>query len=776
MATSVGNPRIIRVGSERVELSENALRVLEQRYLLKDEEGRIVETPEEMFRRVARDMALAGEKFGDDPEEWEEKFYEVMAKLEFIPNSPTLMNAGTKIRQFSACFVLPIGDSMDSIFETLKNTALIHKTGGGTGFDFSNLRPEGDIVGSTKGVASGPISFMKVYDSATEQVKQGGRRRGANMGILHVWHPDIEKFVVAKDKEGEIRNFNISVGVTDEFMRAVIEDREFPLINPRTKEIVRRIRAKELFEKIAYQAWKNGEPGLIFFDTVNRFNPTPKLGEIRSTNPCGEVPLLPYESCNLGSINLSKFVSNGKIDWKRLEYVVRVATRFLDNVIEASDFPISEINEATRRTRKIGLGVMGFADMLIKLGIRYDSEDALKIAEKVMERISYWSMDESVNLSLERGPFPAFEDSIYPEGELPFRWREGELVEEWESLIDRIKRYGIRNATTTSIAPTGTISIIAGCSSGIEPLFSIAYVKSVTVGDLVEVNPLFEESIKKAGIYSEDLMRRVAEEGRISGIEEIPEEIKRTFRTALEISPEWHIRMQASFQKFVALSISKTINMPNSAEVEDVMRAYKLAWELGCKGITVYREGSREEQVLYVGTEKRKEEKKVIRPRPRPHLTYGATIKMPTGCGNLYVTINEDEKGLFEVFARLGKAGGCAASQTEAIGRLISLALRSGVDVSALVKQLRGIRCPSPHWSEDGLILSCPDAIGKAIEKYIKWRNGIKSKINGIKINLERETKGESNEVIGVCPNCGNPLAHQEGCATCPACGYTKCL
>jgi ribonucleoside-diphosphate reductase alpha chain len=564
-----------------LKLSLNAISVLERRYLLKDESGRIIETPSQMFRRVAKAIASVDSIYDKSAnvEAVEEEFYRVMANLEFLPNSPTLMNAGTDIGQLSACFVLPVGDSIEEIFDALKYMALIHKSGGGTGFSFSRLRPRGDIVKSTMGVASGPVSFMKIFDVATEVIKQGGRRRGANMGILRVDHPDIIEFITAKEREGVLTNFNISVGVTDEFMEAVENDEYYSLVNPRNGAVVRRLKARAIFDLIATAAWKTGDPGLIFLDEINRRNPTPHVGVIESTNPCGEVPLLPYESCNLGSINLSRMVKDGEIDWDKLRRTVRTAVHFLDNVIDANNYPIPQIEKATKANRKIGLGVMGFAEMLIKLGIPYDSEEAVATAEKVMSFISDEARKKSVELGEERGSFPNFPGSV------------------WEKMGYK----AMRNATVTSIAPTGTISIIAGTSSGIEPLFAVAFVRNVMGTQLFEINPVFEQIAKERGFYSTELISKIAKTGSVQGLSEVPPDVRRLFVTALEIAPEWHVRMQAAFQKYTDNAVSKTVNLPHEATIDDVKRIFMMAWKLKCKGITVYRYGSKAEQVLVVG-------------------------------------------------------------------------------------------------------------------------------------------------------------------------------
>ncbi len=568
--------------ADELKLSVNAVSVLERRYLQKNEEGKVIETPRQMFERVAKTIAAADLLYNKatDVESVEEEFLRLMTSLEFIPNSPTLMNAGTRIGQLSACFVLPVGDSMQSIFDSLKYAALIHQTGGGTGFSFSRLRPKGDVVGSTKGIASGPVSFMRIYDTATDVIKQGGRRRGANMGILRVDHPDIIEFITAKSKEGFLTNFNISVALTDSFMKALEKDDEYELINPRTKMPVNKLKASNVFNLMATMAWATGDPGAIFIDRINEFNPTPQIGEIESTNPCGEQPLLPYESCNLGSINLSNMVKDD-ILWDKLRYTIRASVHFLDNVIDVNKFPLPQTESITKANRKIGLGVMGFADMLIQLGIPYDSKEALTMAEKLMSFISKEAIQKSVELADERGSFPNFDGSL------------------WQKRGYK----AIRNSTVTTIAPTGTISIIAGCSSGIEPIFAVSFVRNVLEGTkLLEVNPIFEEIAKKRGFYSADLMMEIAKKGSVQEIDGVPEDVKRLFVTALDIEPEWHVRMQAAFQKYTDNAVSKTINLPHDASVEDVRDAYLLAYKLGCKGITVYRYGSKREQVLYLGS------------------------------------------------------------------------------------------------------------------------------------------------------------------------------
>ncbi len=718
-------------------LNENALIVLKKRYQRKDSKGRTIETPEELFERVADSIAKADEVFGEKPaavEKTRKKFLTLMTSMAFLPNSPTLMNAGSTLGQLAACFVLPIEDSMESIFETLKQTALIHKSGGGTGFSFSRIRPANDVVHSTAGISSGPLSFMSVFDVATETVKQGGTRRGANMGILRVDHPDIEAFTKSKNDLKRYNNFNISVAVTDEFMEACENDSQYSLVNPRTGKVEKRLKAREVFEMIAHSAWLSGEPGVIFIDRINRDNPTPELGEIESTNPCGEQPLLPLESCTLGSINLSKITVKGKIDFNKLKKAIHTAVHFLDNVIEVNKYPLEQIKEKSRATRKIGLGVMGFADMLISMGIAYDSDEAVKTAEEVMSFVDTESKTASAALAKKRGNFPAYKMSIH----------------------DNAKKPDMRNAATTTIAPTGTISIIAGVSSGIEPLFAVAHSRHVLDGrKLFEINPQFVKATKKAGIYSDDLVNKVATLGSVQNIAEVPGDLKAIFKTSHDIAPQWHIKMQAAFQKYTDNAVSKTVNCPPETSREDVENIYLSAYKAGCKGVTIYRYGSRETQVLNIGTEETDESR--VAPRARPVRTKGMTERISTGCGKLYVTVNFDEKGMCEVFAQMGKTGGCASSQIEAAGRLISLALRSGVNIDSILKQLIGIRCPSPAWQSQKMVLSCPDAIAQVLK------------------NIANSDYVENVPVMGVCPECGGAVSHQEGCLVCHICGYSKC-
>jgi ribonucleoside-diphosphate reductase alpha chain len=635
--------------AELLKLSKNAMTVLAKRYLKRDVDGNPLETPVDMFRRVAKTIDAVEPKVNGKKKSFEKKYFQMMTELDFLPNSPTLMNAGRELGQLSACFVLPVGDSMESIFEAIKNTALIHKSGGGTGFSFSRIRPANDEVQSTSGVSSGPLSFMSVFDAATETIKQGGTRRGANMGILRVDHPDIMDFIMAKRDQTVLTNFNISVGMTEAFMEAVEKGADYDIINPRNGKVVKQLNASKVFNQIVDMAWSNGEPGIIFLDRLNRDNPTPHIGEIESTNPCGEQPLLPYESCNLGSLNLANMVKDGGVDWDKLEETAQLSTRFLDNVIEANKYPLKEIDEMTRANRKIGLGVMGWADMLILLGIPYNSKDAIELGEKVMKFINDKSHEMSIQLAKERGAFPNFKGSSY----------------------DKTGAEPIRNATCTTIAPTGTISIIANSSSGVEPLFAVSYVRQVLDNNkLIEVHPIFEKIARERGFYSEDLMQEIAEKGTVQGIDAVPEDVRRIFVTSHDITPEDHVLMQAAIQRHTDNAVSKTVNFCSDATRDDVATVYRLAYKQGCKGVTIYRDGSRDMQVLSVAKKEEEkpeaavpmESKKPSRKRERPRALTGSTYQMETGCGPLYITVNQDEKGLFELFTTMGKAGGCAGT------------------------------------------------------------------------------------------------------------------
>ena len=792
IALALSEAGISRLINERTqELTENAKVVLDRRYLSKDREGNILEDPNGMFRRVAQNLSQADLNYGATEEQrqaTEDEFYEMMWRLECLPNSPTLMNAGRELQQLSACFVLPIDDALDSIFDKVKQTALIHKSGGGTGFSFTRLRPAGDVVGSTGGIASGPVSFIRAFDTATDVVKQGGTRRGANMGILNVDHPDIRTFIQSKEDGQNLNNFNISIGITGDFMERVKSGEDYDLVNPRTGVVVRQENAREIFELAVEMAWKTGDPGLIFLDLINHYNPNPQLGTIESTNPCGEQPLLPFESCNLASVNLARMVryqdGDVTVDWDRLASVVRTTVHLLDNVIDMNNYPIKEIEEMSKTTRRIGLGVMGFSDLLIEMGIQYDSEEGLELAEQVMARVNHETASASSELSHIRGTFPAWAGSTYS---TPGPFGEPRPM---------------RNSAPTTIAPTGTISIIAGTSSGIEPLFALSYVRNVMDNTrLVEVNPYFEAVARREGFYSEALMEQLAESGSLETLD-VPDWVKGVFRTSHDISPEWHVRMQAAFQKYTDNSVSKTINFPHNATTDDVAIAYTMAYDLGCKGITVYRDGSKSRQVLSTGATGKQDESDsgaalaellgtgqsgYQTPRRRPQSIRGVTERVRTGHGNMYVTINFDEEGTpFEVFGNLGKAGGCDSAQLEAISRLVSLALRSGLDPKIVIEQLRGITC-CPAWDDGTLVRSGPDAVALAMERHTSEAAAlpIQSGENGVQVKLLAEggngngngngSKGSGYFQARKCPECNTPVIYQEGCLMCVSCGWNKC-
>lgn len=706
-----------------MKFTDNALTVLEARYLRKDEDGNIVETPEQMIDRVASSLA--------DTEEERLVYSDLMSSLDFLPNTPTLINAGRPNGQLSACFVLPIEDSMEGIFTTVKNAALIHKTGGGTGFSFSRLRHRGGRVSSTGGEASGVVSFLRVFNAATDSVKQGGVRRGANMGLLRIDHPDIEEFIMCKDDTTQLTNFNLSVGVTDDFMTALHQGKDWQLIDPHTHQVVSTIPAKKLWNMIVHQAWKNGEPGIVFLDKINAQNPTPQYGEIEATNPCGEQPLLPYESCNLGSINLANHVTpTERIDRDHLVRTTHWAVRFLNAVLNHNTFPLPEIKESTLRTRKIGLGVMGFADMLIKLNVPYDSDKAVALAEEVMSII---------------------QDAAHGYSE----------------------RRHYENATCTTIAPTGTISMLANVSSGIEPNFSWVYTRRSCDKELYVVHPLMAQWLKMLDLYNDDVLQEL---NRGTPIRDIPAlrdtkmALAHVWTTSQEISPDAHIRIQAAFQKYTDNAVSKTINLPHTATESDVNQAYMLAYESGCKGVTVYRDGSRDSQVLNHEPPKKEEEASVERVktsvRPRPTCVEGTTEKKQIGCGTLYVTVNRDNDGPIEVFTNTGKAGGCPA-QSEGLSRMVSLALRYNVPVDAISKQLCGIRCMSTIRKDGCRVLSCPDAIGRSLKGAIE--DGCENPTEQVEKSF---TEGKNSVV---CPDCGQPLEQAEGCVICHSCGYSKC-
>lgn len=770
--------------------SKQAMKVLEERYLDKDEEGRIVESPEEMVWRVSWEIASAEAQWGadrDEVKEWARSFYKLLVSQKFLPNSPTLMNAGKgNGLQYSACFVLPVEDSLEGIFDAIKWQGLIHQSGGGTGFSFSRLRPKGSLVRSSRGVASGPVSFMKIFDAATQQVKQGGTRRGANMGMLKVNHPDIKEFINCK-LEGGITNFNISVLVDDEFMKVLEEDGEYDLIDPNTEEVVQQEKAREIFEEIVEAAWKTGDPGMVFIDRINEgpANPVPEIGPVESTNPCGEQPLYPFDACNLGSVFLRYLVEEGEgkveVDWAELRKVVHMAVRFLDNVIEVNPYPLPQIWETVRSLRRIGLGVGGWADMLFKLGIAYDSEEALELAERVMGFIREEGRKASQRLAEERGAFPLWERSIYADDE------------------------PIRNATVTTIAPTGTISIIANSSSGIEPVFALAYRHEVKDEHLDRkltfANPVFKEIAKKEGFWSEELESKVSRTGKVKGLEEVPRKWRKVLVTSHQIKPEDHVKMQAAWQKYTDNAVSKTINLPLEAEVKEVAEAYLEAYRQGCMGITVYRDGSKEQQVLNVGSEeeKVKEEEKQIKDqvaqlRRRPKRLTGSTYKVRTPIGTAYVVINSDQMGNpFEVFITVGKAGTDVMADAEALGRLVSLSLRIPTDLPAetvaeqIVEQLAGIGGAGSVGFGNGRVRSLADGVAKVLREHLNSREV--SKGNGVEDQLVEEQPQEEEVTVGqqaalpltkkrhdICPECGQAaLVWEEGCAKCYACGYSRC-
>lgn len=788
-----------------VQLTDNAKIVLQKRYLRKDADGQVAETPEGMFRRVAKAISIPETTYGSDPSIWEEKFYGIMASLEFVPNSPTLMNAGIEqpdgqgTGTLSACFVMGLEDSMQDIMTTAKEMAMVQKFGGGTGFALSPIRSKGSSIKTTHGNACGPVAVLKHLSSVSKLVTQGGKRDGANMAVMDVHHPDVTEFIDCKKQEGDIHNFNISVGASHEFMEAVKADSDYPLRarkDPTDLESplveVGRISARDIFDKIIEGAWRNGEPGLIFLDWVNHKNPTPHIGRMTATNPCGEQPLLPYESCNLGSVDLDKFlIERGgdlQIDYLRLRDVIRSATRFLDNVIDANSYSVDKIEKMTRDTRKIGLGVMGFADMLARLRIPYDSEEGLEMGRKIMRFIMEESDAMSEELAEERGVFPAYEGSIYDSPDQP----------------------KMRNACRLTVAPTGTISMIAGCSSGIEPLFALSYHKHNILGgeSLIYVDKGFENAAKEGGFYSEDLMNYLADGGSLQEREDVPEWARKVFVTSADISPEMHVRMQAAFQDSVDAAISKTINFPNSATQDDVRSAYMLAWELGCKGITVYRAGSREEEVLTIGTDAKthsddsilesiiQDSPAVLTERERPAVISGVTERVRTAQGNMFVTVNFDEDGQpFEVFGTLGKSGGTESAQLEAISRMVSLSLRSGVDPKNIVGQLRGITA-EPVWDSGRLVRSAPDAVALVLSRHIEsvdrldsddfsdrerdstTQLGLFGSASDVETADNPSTRSETSSFVSgvTCSECSvGILVHQEGCLRCPDCGYNKC-
>lgn len=778
-----------------IDWSAQAMQVLKERYFLKDADGKPIENVSEMCWRVAWELARSEVKFGKSRQEviaYARTYYELMMSREFLPNSPTLMNAGKgNGLQYSACYVIPVEDSLSGIFDGIKWQALVHQSGGGTGFSFSRLRPVGSRVKSTMGVASGPVSFMKVYNEATQQIKQGGMRRGANMGILRIDHPDVLEFIHSKDDNVSITNFNISVTATNKFFEALAEDSDYELVDPHSGEVTGKLKAKDVWDQIAAGAWKTGDPGMIFIDRINESPANPiraKGWEVESTNPCGEQPLYPFDACNLGSIFLKYFIKedeNGKADvnWEKLKVVTHTAVRMLDSVIEMNPFPLPQIADTVHKIRRIGLGVGGFADLLVHLGIPYDSEEAVELAEKVMKFINVEGHKESQALAEERGAFPLVKESIYKDAPM-------------------------RNSTVTTIAPTGTIGILANNYSGIEPMFAVAYQHIVKSENrtLNFIDPYFEEVAKKRGFYSDELMKKVVEHGSVRNIKEIPEDIRKIFGTAHEIHPDWHVKMQAAFQKYTDNAVSKTINLPHDATVDDIKKAYMLAWNTGCRGITVFRDGSKNEQVLNLGVKKDEAKKDEAAPtvtpevatiKPRPIKVEGATYKIATPMGHAFITVNHDEAGNpFEVFVTVGKAGSEVAAMAEALGRMISTTIRYGNHVPAierakeLVDQLRGIGGGSSVGFGPNKVRSLPDAIAKAISMHFGLLN---SHVNlEVKENLttnvsvaheEKPTQltindegTTSKKKFDLCPSCGNAsLVYEEGCKKCHSCGYSEC-
>ena len=792
---------VARIADPEPAFTDNAIAVLNRRYLKKDLQSRPTEAPEDMFRRVAENLSQADLNYegatAASRQATADRFYQVMRRLDFMPNSPTLMNAGRELQQLSACFVLPVADSLESIFGGVLQTALIHKSGGGTGFSFNRIRPEGDLVGSTNGVASGPVSFINAYDAATDVVKQGGTRRGANMGILNVDHPDILRFINAKADGQHLNNFNISVAVTEAFMAKAAAGADYHLVNPRTGQKTGQLNAREVFDQITRMAWQTGDPGIVFLDRINRDNPNPQLGAIESTNPCGEQPLLPYESCNLGSLNLARMVKYGKdqtaIDWKRLERTVTTGVHMLDNVIDMNRYPIPEIERMSKQTRRIGLGVMGFSDLLLQLGLRYDSPEALDLGEQLMARIQQATYQASKKLAKERGVFPAWPESVYNSPEAANK---------------------MRNSAPVTIAPTGTISIISGASSGIEPLFALSYVRNVMDRTrLIEGNEYFAAVARHEGFHSPELMEALAQAGSLDHIDPglgVPQWVKDLFRTSHDIAPEWHVRMQAAFQKHTDNSVSKTINFPNSAQVADIADAYRLAYETGCKGITVYRDGAKADQVLSSGSPAAPaaaaapatapegtlppngaapERRPYLAPQERPRRIPGYTERIRTGHGNMYITVNSDDHGRpFEVFSALGKAGGCDSAQLEAISRLVSMALRAGVDAQEIINQLQGITC-CPFWDNGTMVNSAPDAVALALISHVQnappkpnHTDNHASQLRLVDPTNAGQTPrpAQPNGFLNVdparkCPECNNQLIAEEGCMKCLACGWNRC-
>jgi ribonucleoside-diphosphate reductase alpha chain len=833
-------PLPVNPPSGPVTLSANARTVLAKRYLVKDKTGQAVESPEDLFWRVATVVADADARYGATEEQVTavaEEFYALMTQRRFEPNSPTLMNAGRPLGQLSACFVLPVEDALangrNGIYDTLKSMAIIHQSGGGTGFSFSKLRGKGSMVRSTTGVASGPISFMKLYDASTDAVKQGGTRRGANMGILRVDHPDVMDFITCKEDLTQITNFNISVAVTTKFMDALKAKGSYDLIDPSSGAVVGQLDANMVWEKMILGAWRTGEPGCFFIDEANRYNPVPHLGAYEATNPCGEQPLLPYDVCNLGSINVGLYVNDGVMNWDAFRRDIQLSTHLLDNIIDANKYPLPEIDSLSKRIRRIGLGVMGFADALIKLGIAYDTTEGVAFGKRVMEFLDVESKKESERLANERGPFPEWHKSIWGPDETCARDANGKRIRPMQLL---------RNCNVTTVAPTGTISIIAGCSSGLEPLFAVAFMRNQAGVMMPDVNEEFVAIAKKEGWYSDALIEKIAKEGHVN-FQEVPTKWQRVFVTANAISPEWHVRMQAAFQEHCDSAISKTTNFSHAATVEDVRAIYEMAYDMKCKGVTVYRDGSRDAQVLSTGAtataaaardakpvtagERREigellgqmaeKEAEVDRlrkalfdaeaenlqrraKRSRPEKLRGTTHRLETPLGTMFVNITEDDKSQpFEVFITLGKAGGSAMADAEAMGRLISLALRSGIPIMEVHKQLRGISSDRAVGLGPNKVLSVPDAIGIALEQWWRDKQGVQQDLLGLQSSASGGASGSSvpesvvvragqggeqpqyeaynggETFMGTCPDCGSQLEYAEGCVKCHVCGFSEC-
>lgn len=826
-----------RPPARAAQLNQNARTVIAKRYLVKDATGKPVEDPEDMFWRVAATVAEADRRYGigdADVTDTATAFYRLMTERRFVPNSPTLMNAGRPLGQLSACFVLPVEDALSNgengIYDTLRSMALIHQSGGGTGFAFSRLRPNGSMVRSTTGVASGPISFMKLYDASTDAVKQGGTRRGANMGILRVDHPDIMEFINCKEDLTQITNFNISVAVTTKFMEAVKAGASYDLVDPVTDEVTGQLDARTVWEKMIEGAWRTGEPGCFFVDEANRYNPVPHVGAYEATNPCGEQPLLPYDVCNLGSLNVGMYVKDGAMDWDAMRRDIHLATHFLDNIIDVNRYPLPEIEALSKRIRRIGFGVMGFADALVRLGIAYNTPEGVEFGRKLQEFVDLESKRESERLANERGAFPEWARSIWGPDETCARDESGNRIRPMQLL---------RNCNVNTIAPTGTISIIAGCSSGIEPLFAVAFMRNQAGAMMPDVNEDFVAIAKREGWYSDELMEKIAKQGHIH-FDEVPVMWQMVFVTAHDITPEWHVRMQAAFQEHCDSAISKTTNFPHTATAEDVRAIYEFAYDMKCKGVTVYRDGSRDNQVLSTGaTEKAKAERsgesqreqvgdlhgtiaelqaenerlKTMlfdaeaenlqrrAKRARPNTLRGTTTRMETPLGTMFVNITEDDRGQpFEAFVNLGKAGGSAMADVEAMGRLISLALRSGIPIREVHRQLRGIASDRAIGLGPHKVLSVPDAIGIALENWMREKQGIQQDLltapsspnasapvteiqsvpapvsqGGVQTEYSFGPARSDESFIGTCPDCGSSLEFAEGCAKCHVCGFSEC-